>query len=144
MVTQMIDANDGDKEDQQFSVTEFRPYLNSIIHSWLKILLILGAIFFPLFFLLDVFMMPKELLLRFGIYRFVATLAFIIQYIYLRRTLAEKPPHYHGYIFSIIAGGMIVLMTVNLGGFNSSYYAGLNLVIIAVIFFFHGKQFIPQ
>jgi len=62
MVTEMIDTNDIDKEDQQFSVTEFRSYLNSIIHSWLKILLILGAIFVPVFFLLDYFMMPKELL----------------------------------------------------------------------------------
>ncbi len=132
MVTQMIGTNDVDNKDQQFSVTEFRPYLNSIIHSWLKILLILGAIFVPVFFVLDYFMMPKELLVRFGIYRSVATLVIIIQYIFLRCTKAEKSPHYHGYLFAIIVGGMIVLMTVNLGGFNSSYYAGLNLVIIAV------------
>jgi len=132
MVKRTIERNDADNGDMQFGITEFRPYLNSIIHSWLKILLILGIIFVPLFLILDYFMMPKELLLRFGIYRSVATLVMIIQYIFLRGTKAEKPPHFHGYLFAIIVGGMIVLMTVNLGGFNSSYYAGLNLVIIAV------------
>jgi len=132
MVKRTIERNDADNGDMQFGITEFRPYLNSIIHSWLKILLILGTIFVPLFIILDYFMMPKELLLRFGIYRSVATLVMIIQYIFLRGTKAEKPPHFHGYLFAIIVGGMIVLMTVNLGGFNSSYYAGLNLVIIAV------------
>jgi serine phosphatase RsbU (regulator of sigma subunit) len=33
---------------------------------------------------------------------------------------------------SIQVGGIIALMTVSLGGFDSSYYAGLNLVIIGV------------
>ena len=132
MVKRKTERNNAVKRNLQFDVTEFRPYLNSIIHSWLRILLILGIIFVPLFVVLDYFMMPKELLLRFGIYRFIATLVIIVQYVFLHWIKPEKPPHYHGYLFAIIVGGMIVLMTVNLGGFNSSYYAGLNLVIIAV------------
>ena len=38
----------------------------------------------------------------------------------------------HGYVMSVQVGGFIALMTVALGGFDSSYYAGLNLVIIGV------------
>ena len=132
MVKRQIDKNSVGKIDLQFDVTKFRAYLNGIIHSWSKILLLLGIIFFPLFIVLDYFMMPKELLLRFGIYRFVTTSIIIVQYFILRATKPGKSSYYHGYFFSVIVGGMIVLMTVTLGGFNSSYYAGLNLVIIAV------------
>lgn len=132
MVKRNIERNNADNRDLQSERTEFRPYLNGIIHSWAKILLILGIIFIPLFLILDHFMMPKGLLVRFGIYRFVTTCIVIIQYVFLRYTKPGKLSYCHGYFFSIIVGAMIVLMTVNLGGFDSTYYAGLNLVIIAV------------
>jgi len=132
MVKRKVERNNADKGDLQSAITEFRPYLNGIIHSWLEILLLLGIIFVPLFFILDCFMMPKELLLRFGIYRFVTTSVLAVQYTLLRYTKAGRLSHCHGYFFSIIVGTMIVLMTVSLGGFNSTYYAGLNLVVIAV------------
>lgn len=132
MVTRKIDKYIADKKDLQFDITGFRPYLNSIIHSWSKILLLLGIIFVPLFIVLDYFMLPKELLLRFVIYRFMTTCIIFVQYFIIRASKPGKASYYHGYFFSIIVGGMIVLMTVNLGGFDSSYYAGLNLVIIAV------------
>ena len=125
---------ESDKAGLQFHITEFGPYLNSIIHSWSKIITLLGIVFVPLFIILDYFMTPtRELLLRFGIYRFVTTSIVIIQYFFLHYTQAGKASLYHGYFFSVIVGAMIVLMTVDLGGFNSSYYAGLNLVIIAII-----------
>ena len=127
-----IDKDIAGKKDLQFDVNEFRPYLNSIIHSWSKILLSLGIIFVPLFIALDYFMMPKELLVRFVIYRFLTTFMVVIHYFIIRTLQPGKSSYYHGYFFSIIVGGMIVIMTVILGGFNSSYYAGLNLVIIAV------------
>jgi sigma-B regulation protein RsbU (phosphoserine phosphatase) len=132
MAEKKFDINLAEDKNHQFDITEFRPYLNSIIHSWSKILLLLGIIFVPLFIVLDYFMMPKELLLRFGIYRFLTTSIMIIQYFSIRATKPGKFSYYQGYLFSVVVGGMIVLMTVNLGGFNSSYYAGLNLVIIAV------------
>ncbi len=46
-----------------------------------------------------------------------------------------KPSVYsydHGYFVSRNIGGIIALMTVDLGGFNSNHYAGLNLGIIGV------------
>lgn len=129
-----MEKDSTDRDDFHFTETEFRPYLNGIIHSWSKIIALLGIVFVPLFFILDYFITPTmELLVRFGIYRFVTTCIVISQYFFLRYTQAGKSSLYHGYFFSVIVGAMIVLLTVDLGGFNSSYYAGLNLIIIAII-----------
>ena len=119
-------------DDFTFGEGDFDNYLNSIIHDWLKTLTTLGFSLVPAFFLLDYFTMPAELLPRFGIYRLISTLICLIQYYIIRNTTPGIYSYYHGYFVSINIGGIIALMTVDLGGFNSSYYAGLNLVIIAV------------
>jgi sigma-B regulation protein RsbU (phosphoserine phosphatase) len=69
---------------------------------------------------------------RFGVYRLISTLICLAQYFVIRNTRPGNSSYYHGYFVSINVGGAIALMTVDLGGFNSSYYAGLNLVIIGV------------
>ena len=119
-------------EDFKFGEKDFNHYLNSIIHDWLKTLTTLAYTLVPAFFLLDYFMMPKELLPRFGVYRLISTLICLVQYFIIRNTKPGAHSYYHGYFVSINVGGIIALMTVDLGGFNSSYYAGLNLVIIGV------------
>lgn len=123
---------DNNTEKFDFDSNEFEPYLNSIIHEWLKTLTTLGFTLVPAFFILDYFTMPKELLPRFGFYRLLSTIILLIQYFIIRSTKPNNSSYYHGYFVSINVGGIIALMTVDLGGFNSSYYAGLNLVIIAV------------
>ncbi len=120
------------KELFDFSADEFDLYLINIIHEWLKTLSLLAIFLVPVFFLLDSFMMPKELLQKFGIYRFAATIIVIIQFVIIRRNKPGNISYIHGYFMSTLIGGMIVLMTVDLGGFASSYYAGLNLVIIGL------------
>jgi hypothetical protein len=102
------------------------------MQRWLKILYTLGITLVPLFFILDSFTMPIQNLPSFGIYRASATVLLIAIFLIIR---FSRPGHYlyiFGYLFSLIVSGMIVKMTEDLGGFNSSYYAGLNLVIIAV------------
>jgi sigma-B regulation protein RsbU (phosphoserine phosphatase) len=121
-----------EKELISSQATDFGTYLCGIIHEWSKTVASLVFILVPLFFILDYFTMPKELLQRFGIYRLTCTIIAIIQYTIICRTSPSKFSYVHGYLVSIIVGGMIVLMTVDLGGFDSSYYAGLNLVIIGV------------
>jgi serine phosphatase RsbU (regulator of sigma subunit) len=123
---------DTGKELINSDVRDFETYLCGIIHEWSKTVASLVFILVPLFFILDYFTMPKELLQRFGIYRLACTIIAIIQYTIICRTRPNKFSYIHGYLVSVIVGGMIVLMTVDLGGFNSSYYAGLNLVIIGV------------
>ena len=123
---------DTGKELINSDAMDFGAYLCSIIHEWSKTVASLVFILVPLFFILDYFTMPKELLQRFGIYRLACTIIAIIQYTIICRTKPGKFSYVHGYLVSVVAGGMIVLMTVDLGGFDSSYYAGLNLVIIGV------------
>ena len=113
-------------------VSGFIKYRNALLHSWMATLTILGFTLIPLFIVLDIFTMPPELLRRFAWYRGVVTLAVLMQFFVIRRTRPSRWSILHGYVFTVITGGMIVRMTMDLGGFNSAYYAGLNLVIVAV------------
>ncbi len=107
-------------------------YLDALIHSWSKTVTLLGITLIPIFFILDVFMMPSDLLPRFGVYRGATTALIIAQHLVIRSTRPSRLSFLHGYFFTIVAGAMIAMMTTDLGGFNSTYYAGLNLVLIAV------------
>lgn len=111
---------------------DLRAYIQGISHQWSRTLTALGFTLIPLFFILDVFMMPRQLLPRFAAYRGVTEVIVLAQYVVLRLTRASRWSFLHGYFFSVVVGGMIALMTTDLGGFNSTYYAGLNLVLIAV------------
>ncbi|MBW1681942.1 MAG: SpoIIE family protein phosphatase [Deltaproteobacteria bacterium] len=121
-----------DIEQFSFEAKDFETYLTGIIHDWSKVLTTLAFTLVPVFFILDYFTMPEELLPRFGIYRLVSTVIVLVQYFIIRHTKPSKSSYYHGYFVSINVGGIIALMTMDLGGFDSSYYAGLNLVIIGV------------
>ena len=120
-----------DREElARFEVMEFDYYLNGILYDWLKTLTVIAFTLVPLFFILDYFTMPKELLPRFGTYRLASSLLLIAQHFIIRRYKAAKYSYLHAYVASLNVGGMIALMTVDLGGFDSRYYAGLNVVII--------------
>lgn len=110
----------------------FQQYIYQIVHDWSKTLASLGFILVPLFFILDYFTMPLNLLPRFAAYRLIGTVVPLILYFIIRRTKPGKTSYVHGYLISFFVGGVIAMMTVDLGGFDSRYYAGINLVIIAV------------
>ncbi len=120
------------QEGFDYKIGGFEDYLNNIIHEWLRTLALLGFILVPLFFILDYFTMPSELLTRFGIYRLIATFIIIAHYYIIRRSNPSRFSYLHAYVLTVVVGGMIAQMTVDLGGFDSRYYAGLNLVLIAV------------
>jgi len=110
----------------------FIAYRTKLIHAWVGTTAALGFSLVPLFFVLDVFTMPPHLLPRFAWYHGTVTVVTLIQFFVIKRTRPSPWSYLHGYLFSVVVGGMIVQMTVDLGGFSSSYYAGLNLVIVAV------------
>ena len=120
------------EEQAIIDAKDFDQFLNGIIHDWLKTLTFLAISLVPLFFVLDYFIVPRDLLKQVGIYRLIATCIVIIQYVIIRKTKPSSLSYLHGYVVSVVVGGVIVLMTCDLGGFYSSYYAGLNLVIIGV------------
>ncbi|MDH4198980.1 MAG: Hpt domain-containing protein [Spirochaetia bacterium] len=112
---------------------DFKEYLNDIRHSWLKTLTVLGFVLIPLFLVLDYFMIPPEWLKNFAFWRALITCLLVLQYGLLRITKPSRYAPLHGYFIASAVGLMISWMTQELGGFDSSYYAGLNLVTIAVI-----------
>ena len=111
---------------------DFGAYRDGLLHGWLRILTTLGYSLIPIFFLLDAVIMPSELLARFAIYRASATVLVLGQHLLVRRTAANRWSFLHGYAFSVVVSVTIVQMSIDLGGFNSTYYAGLNLVLVAV------------
>ncbi len=110
----------------------FAVYRDGLLHDWVRILAALGIVLIPLFLVLDYFTMPPQLQSRFVWYRAFATLFALGQFVWIRRTLPTELSLLHGYAFTLVVGGMITRMTVDLGGFDSGYYAGLNLVLVAV------------
>lgn len=120
------------EEQTIIDAKDFPRFLNRIIHDWLRTLTLLVIILVPLFFILDYFIVPRHLLQKVGVYRIVTTIIVFLQFLVILKTKPSKFSYIHGYLASIVAGGCIVLMTNDLGGFNSRYYAGLNLVIIGV------------
>lgn len=110
----------------------YQQFIYHIVHDWSKTLASLGFILVPLFFILDYFTMPHDLLPRFAVYRMIGTVVPLILYFIIKRTKPGKTSYIHGYLISFFVGGVIAVMTVDLGGFDSRYYAGINLVIIAV------------
>ncbi|MBW0435722.1 PP2C family protein-serine/threonine phosphatase [Leptospira yasudae] len=111
---------------------DFEIYLQGIVREWMQVLTMLCIVLIPFFLLLDYYTQPPHLHLRFAIYRGATTVLVIIEYLLIRFTHPNRSYPVHGYIISSIVSLMIVLMTVDLGGFNSSYYAGLMLVLMAV------------
>ena len=121
--------------NEDFQMMTFNHYLYRIIHSWSKVLSALVFTLVPLFAFLDFFIVPDHLLPEFILLRSIATVFAIVQLIVLMRTKPGRLSYIHGYLAAIIVGVVISLMTVQLGGFDARYYAGLNLIIIAVSLF---------
>ncbi|MHB8875056.1 MAG: PP2C family protein-serine/threonine phosphatase [Myxococcaceae bacterium] len=110
----------------------FALYRDGLIHTWSRTVAILGFCLIPMFLVLDYFTMPSALLGTFFWYRLSATVAVLLQYLVIRQTRSGHYSYLHGYAFTAMVCFMIVKMTVDLGGFYSSYYAGIILVVIAV------------
>lgn len=132
-------------EDALNAIPDLSSYLDALLHGWLRTLVALGFTLVPAFFVLDYFMISEDsrhLLPLFGTIRLFTTAILVLQYLLIRRTSPNRFSYLHGYFFTLVVSSSIVIMTVLLGGFNAPYYAGLNLVIIAVnlLLPWHGKH----
>lgn len=117
----------------------FRRFVWALEKKWIQTVCILGFTLVPIFGGLDYFIIPKEYLDEnlgyFLSLRAFASFFVLIQYIILRFSKPNAWNTVHAFVFTFVVGGIITLMTARLGGFESSYYAGLNLVLIAVNLF---------
>ncbi|HET9552047.1 MAG TPA: SpoIIE family protein phosphatase [Anaeromyxobacteraceae bacterium] len=112
--------------------TAFQRYQCELTHRGAASVAILGGVLIPFFLVLDAVTMPREVLGRFAVYRGVVTGLIFLQWLVLKRTSPSRWSFVHGYFLTFVAGLMISWMTVDLGGFDSRYYAGLMLVVVAV------------
>ncbi len=118
--------------DESLKLKKTSEFQLEILHSWTKTLTLLAGILVPMFLILDFVTAPAEIMPKIIIYRSISTVLLLLQYLILRMTKPSKITFIHGYLVSIVVSFSISMMTVELGGFNSPYYAGLNLVTIGV------------
>ncbi len=109
----------------------FRLHLDGLLHTWFGTAVMIAGILVPSFVILDWFAMPRDAFQRLATLRALATSFLLVQWIVIRLTRPSRWSIVHGYVFTWVAAAAIVGMTVDLGGFDSSYWAGLNLVIAA-------------
>jgi phosphoserine phosphatase RsbU/P len=112
----------------------FQRYHDALIHRWCGTAALLGALLVPAFLLLDWFTLPAGPFGRFARVRAVLTGLLLLQLAVIRLTAPTRASFLHGYFFTLLLGGAFCWMTAQQGGFDSSYYAGLSLVIAANLF----------
>ena len=117
---------------KQTTDISFENYINTIVHRHLQNAAIIGIVLIPSFFMLDYYIITEQHLGKFAIYRIITVIIIAIQYFMIRQSKPNNKTAYHGYLFSFLVAGMITLMTVYQGGFDSNYYAGLILAIITI------------
>jgi hypothetical protein len=85
----------------------YEAYREGLIHSWSQTLSVLGFSLNALFLLLDVVIVPSDLLGRFAAYRAIVTAALLVQYFVLRRTRPGRWSLLPGYLASALFAVMI-------------------------------------
>lgn len=119
-------------EQERQLQTAFRAHINSLCSERVVVLYYLGIVLLPLFGILDYFVAPPHLFHSFLILRLAAAVMLLAILLVAYPAIGKQHPALLGIIGPPIVGGSISLMTVPMGGYESPYYAGLNLVILGV------------
>lgn len=131
----VVYAKDAAARRAQSAPEAFQRYLDGLVHHWMETVAAIGFTLVPVFLLLDFITVPRELWGRFVMYRGIPTAYCVVLFFVLRWTRPSRWSFLWGHLTVAVVGGAIAMMTVDLGGFDSRYYAGLNLVIAAVNLF---------
>ena len=116
-------------------VHAFNKYIREVNTSQLRIGCILGFTLVPAFSLLDYFVVP----LHFGTFlyiRLVCSLVIFLVFLVSFTAIGRRNANLLGAATAILIGATISLMVRYNGGYQSPYYAGLNLVILAISMLF--------
>ncbi|MBW1712874.1 MAG: HD domain-containing protein [Deltaproteobacteria bacterium] len=103
-----------------------------LIVSRVNVILLLGMALVPMFGLIDYYLHP-EFFLRFVSYRLAASLTCLGLFIVNHKWDLGPKSFYLGVAAFYAVGLSIILMIVDLGGYATSYYAGLNLVFVGFV-----------
>jgi len=107
----------------------FRKDQAPLIVFRVDVILVLGIVLVPMFGIIDYFLYP-QMFSRFMSYRLMASLACLVLFLINRRWSLGHRSLYLGLIAFYAVGLGIVKMILDLGGYSTPYYAGLNLVFI--------------
>src|SRR5262245_25093969 len=110
----------------------FRAHIKALCAERVIILYYLGIVLLPMFGILDCFIAPPPLVHSFLILRLAAAVILLSILLVAYPAVGKQYPEILGILGPPIVGGSISLMTVRMGGYESPYYAGLNLVILGV------------
>jgi PAS domain S-box-containing protein len=99
---------------------------------WITRVLMLGIILFLSLGIMDYYATPENFI-QFLIYRLVISL--ILAFLCYLNTLKRKKYYQHAIITIVVISSAVIieLMILSFGGHESSYYVGMNLLIIAVL-----------
>ena len=110
----------------------FRAHIKGLCAERVVVLYYLGIVLLPMFGILDCFVAPPQLVHSFLILRLIAAVILLSILLVAYPAVGKKYPEVLGILGPPIVAGSISLMTVRMGGYESPYYAGLNLVILSV------------
>src|SRR5262245_60561494 len=110
----------------------FRAHIKGLCSERVVVLYYLGIVLLPVFGILDYFIAPTPLLHSFLILRLIAAVILLAILLIAYPTIGKQRPELLVVLGPPIVGGSISLMTIPTGGYESPYYAGLNLVILGV------------
>lgn len=112
------------------ATSEFDEEIRSVSISRIKIICILSIPFFPLFGVLDYFVTPENFRFFLSLRIFSATINLIVLILCFRED-AKKYAYPLGALSILPMSFIISTMTRFTGGYISTYYAGLNLMLLA-------------
>lgn len=105
-----------------------------LTQSWINSILILGAVLFMLLGIMDFFATPENFN-KFIVYRVIISLLLILLYFLNRHKININYQYTIIMIGTALSALTIEMMILSFGGHKSSYYAGMNLLIICVLGF---------
>jgi response regulator RpfG family c-di-GMP phosphodiesterase len=107
----------------------FQKDQGSLIRGRVNIILLMGILFVPLFGIIDYFLYPRHFA-TFMAYRLTSSAGCLVLYIINRAFKPGFKSYYLGVIAFYLVGLSLIKMVLDLGGFSTPYYAGLNLVFV--------------
>ncbi|MFQ5544065.1 MAG: sensor histidine kinase [Nitrospiria bacterium] len=109
----------------------YKEYLVNISVTRIRLACILGLILVPLFSIIDYFIV-SELFYNFLLYRVICAFSMILFLALTSTSIGKKMIDVIGVGVPIVVSVMLSIMIRYSGGYESPYYAGLNLVILAM------------
>lgn len=100
------------------------------LQYWIGKMLLLGIIFFPFIGVADYFVTPENLK-RFTLYRLGISCLLLVVYYLNKQKRSIRYQYTLITVATVLSAIVIEIMILQFGGHVSSYYAGLNLLIIA-------------